>query len=119
VVIGFLPGHTRQGANQYLTVPLCTGLGEIRSHLTVSASDAIIMIAGSTGTLNEATIAYTQKPLIVISGTGGWSDRLPHTLYGGLHFDERFTATVHFVPSAGQAIELAISLVSSAQQTLP
>lgn len=110
IVIGFLPGRTRHGANRYLTIPLCTGLGEIRSHLTISASDAIIMIAGSTGTLNEATIAYGQKPLIVITGTGGWSDRLPHALHSGLHFDERSTAIVHYVSSATQAIELAISL---------
>ncbi len=113
VVIGFLPGRTRQGANRYLTIPLCTGLGEIRSHLTISASDAVIMIAGSTGTLNEATIAYGQKPLIVIAGTGGWSDRLPQALHGGSHFDERASAIVHFVSSAAEAVELACSLASA------
>jgi len=26
VVIGFLPGRTREGANRYVTIPLCTGL---------------------------------------------------------------------------------------------
>jgi len=110
VVIGFLPGRTREGANRYVTIPLCTGLGEIRSHLTISASDVIIMIAGSTGTLNEATIAYGHKPLVVVTGTGGWSDRLGQTLYGGMHFDERSTATVHFTATAAEAVELAFAL---------
>lgn len=78
--------------------------------MTISASDVIIMIAGSTGTLNEATIAYGQKPLVVVTGTGGWSDRLRQTLYGGMHFDERSTATVQFAASAAEAVELAFSL---------
>jgi uncharacterized protein (TIGR00725 family) len=111
VVIGLLPGRDRERANQYVTIPLSTGLGEIRSYLTVSVSDAIIMIAGSTGTLNEATIAYGQgKPLVVVTGTGGWSDRLPSTLYEGAHFDQRATATVKFASSSEEAAVLAFRL---------
>lgn len=110
VVVGLLPGFDRSDANAFLTLPLCTGMGAVRNHLTIAASDVVVMIAGSTGTLNEATIAYGQKPLIVVTGTGGWSDRLREMLYRGLHFDQRGSATVSFVPSAEEAVELAVSL---------
>jgi len=112
IVIGLLPGRDRERANRYVTIPLSTGIGELRSHLTVSASDVIIMIAGSTGTLNEATIAYGQgKPLVVVTGTGGWSDRLPGALYKGAHFDQRGTTTVKFASSSEEATDLAFQLV--------
>lgn len=108
-VVGLLPGRTRVGANRFITIPLCTGLGELRSHVTIGSSDAIIMIAGSTGTLNEATIAYAQrKPLIVVLGTGGWSDRLRETLYDGAHFDLRASVDVEFVSTAQDAVERAV-----------
>lgn len=114
VVVGILPSLDRSEANAYVTVPLCTGLREIRNHLTITSSDAIIMIAGSTGTLNEATITYGRRPLIVITGTGGWSDRLGTTLYGGAFFDQRNTAEVIFVGSAEEAVEAALSRAGSA-----
>ncbi len=88
--------------------------GAIRNHLTITSSDAIIMIAGSTGTLNEATITYAKKPLIIITGTGGWSDRLASTLYAGAHFDERASASVRFVSTAREATEVAMQSAAAA-----
>jgi uncharacterized protein (TIGR00725 family) len=104
-----MPGLLRSEANEFVTIPLCTGLEGVRNHLTVRAADAVIMIAGSTGTLNEATIAYGAKPLVVIEGTGGWSDRLREILYEAAHFDVRGTAVVRFVRTAEDAVDLAIS----------
>jgi uncharacterized protein (TIGR00725 family) len=110
LVVGLLPGFSKNEANPYVSIPIVTGLGEMRNHLTIRASDAIIMICGSTGTLNEATIAYGQKPLIVVEGTGGWSDRLRQFLYEGHHFDERGTAEVFFVSDPEEAVFKAIEL---------
>lgn len=114
IVVGFLPGLDRTDANPYVSIPLCTGLGPIRNHLTITASDAIIMIAGSTGTLNEATITYGKKPLIVVLETGGWADRLVSTLYDGVHFDERASASVRFVSTAQEAAEMAVQSAADA-----
>lgn len=113
LVVGLLPGFDRSDANRFLTLPLCTGMGAVRNHLTIAASDVVVMLAGSTGTLNEATIAYGKKPLIVVTGTGGWSDRLSEMLYEGLHFDRRATASVAFVSSPRDAVALAISFAPS------
>jgi hypothetical protein len=116
IVIGLMPGLDRTEANPYVTIPICTGLGGIRNHLTIRAADAVIMIAGSTGTLNEATIAYAKKPLIVIEGTGGWADRLRDVLYEGKHFDLRRTAVVQFVSSAAAAVDAAVAAAARADQ---
>ncbi len=114
IVVGLLPGVNRADANQHVTIPITTGLGALRSHVTVATSDAIIMIAGSTGTLNEATIAYAQnKPLIVVTGTGGWSDRLGDVLYDGAHFDVRATSAVEFVSTAEDAVERAMKFAET------
>lgn len=109
IVIGLLPSLDRTEANEFVTIPLSTGFAGVRNHLTVRAADAVIMIAGSTGTLNEATIAYARKPLVVVEGTGGWSDRLRSILYEGKSFDIRLTASIMFVNSAGAAVEAALN----------
>src|SRR3989338_4933008 len=46
-----------------------------RNLLLTRAADAVIIICGRIGTLNEFTIAYEdKKPLGVLTGTGGMSD---------------------------------------------
>jgi hypothetical protein len=55
--VGLLPGDTRAEANDFLTVALPTGLGEIRNALIVRASDALIAIGGGWGTLSEIALA--------------------------------------------------------------
>ncbi len=76
LVVGLLPSESKYEANQYVSVPIATGLGRMRNTMLVRACDAIIMIGGGTGTLNEAILAYGRKPLVVLEGTGGWADRL-------------------------------------------
>ena len=109
-MVGVLPGLSKAEANRYVTIPLATGLGAIRSHLIIRVSDAIIMISGSTGTLNEATIACGQKPLEVLKGTGSWSDRLRQVAYNGCHFDQRGTSEILFAATPEEAVGKAIDL---------
>jgi len=51
--IGILPGENRRAANEYVTTPIATGLGNARNVLVVLNGDAAIAIDGSTGTLSE------------------------------------------------------------------
>jgi len=51
--IGILPGEDRTAANEYVTTPIATGLGNARNVLVVLNGDAAIAIDGSTGTLSE------------------------------------------------------------------
>jgi uncharacterized protein (TIGR00725 family) len=56
VTVGILPGLDRESANPYITVAIPTGLGEARNALVVRASDGLIAIDGSYGTLSEIAL---------------------------------------------------------------
>ncbi len=116
LVVGLLPGLERQSANPYVDIPLATGLGTIRNHLTVRSSDAVIMIGGGNGTLNELTICYGTKPVVVFEGSGGWSDRIRGSLYEGKYLDERRAGEIHFAQSAAEAVDLAFELAARERQ---
>jgi len=72
----------------------------------------VIMISGGIGTLNELTIAYQDKPTIILEGTGGWSDRIREIAYGGKHLDESGSATLHFASTPEEAVDRAIALAA-------
>ena len=110
VVIGILPGFEKRDANEFVDIAITTGMGWMRNTLTVRAADAVIMISGGIGTLNELTVAYEDKPTVVLEGTGGWADRIRKIAYQGKHLDESGSATLHFAATPEEAVELAFSL---------
>ena len=68
--VGLLPGRDRAAANEWVTVALPTGLGELRNGLIVRAAEAVIAIGGGYGTLSEIGLALrAQAPVI---GLGTW-----------------------------------------------
>jgi uncharacterized protein (TIGR00725 family) len=69
-VIGILPGLDRSVGNEYLTLSIPTGMGELRNGLIVRASDAVIAVAGEFGTLSE--IAFALKTDVPVVGLGTW-----------------------------------------------
>jgi uncharacterized protein (TIGR00725 family) len=110
VVIGILPGFDKGDANEFVDIAITTGMGWMRNTLTVRAADAVIMISGGIGTLNELTVAYELKPTVILEGTGGWSDRIREVAYQGKHLDQSGSATLHFATTPSEAVELAFSL---------
>ena len=114
LVVGILPGFDKRDANAYVDIALTTGIGWMRNTLTVRAADAVIMISGGIGTLNELTVAYEDKPTVILEGTGGWSDRIREIAYDGKHLDEAHRATLHFATTPKDAVELALKLARSA-----
>jgi uncharacterized protein (TIGR00725 family) len=110
LTIGFLPSMDRATANPHLDIVFPTGLGRARNLLTARGCDALIMIGGGCGTLNELTIAYAEgRPVVVIRGSGGWSDRIEQVLYEGRYLDERKTVAVTFANSPGEAVAMAFA----------
>jgi uncharacterized protein (TIGR00725 family) len=69
--LGILPGRDRSEANRYVTVAVATGLGELRNGLLVRASDALVAVGGSWGTLSELALAL--RAGIPVVSLGGWS----------------------------------------------
>src|SRR2546422_5554825 len=57
VTVGLLPGADPAAANQYIDVPIATGMGEMRNALIVRAAHAVIAIGGGWGTLSEIALA--------------------------------------------------------------
>jgi hypothetical protein len=113
VVIGILPGFDKRDANQFVDIAITTGMGRMRNTLAVRAADAVIMISGGIGTLNELTAAYELlKPTVILEGTGGWSDRIREIAYQGKHLDEAGIAELHFAKTPEEAVDLALSLAA-------
>jgi uncharacterized protein (TIGR00725 family) len=57
LVVGLLPGTDRTEANEFVTVAIGTGLGELRNGLIVRAADAAVAVGGAYGTLSEVALA--------------------------------------------------------------
>jgi uncharacterized protein (TIGR00725 family) len=112
VVIGILPGFDKRDANEFVDIAITTGMGWMRNTLTVRAADAVIMISGGIGTLNELTIAYELKPTVILEGTGGWSSRIRDVAYDGKHLEEAKIAELHFAQTPEQAVEMAFALAA-------
>ena len=56
-VVGMLPGNGRGDANEWVTVAIATGLGELRNGLIVRSADVMIAVGGAYGTLSEIALA--------------------------------------------------------------
>jgi hypothetical protein len=55
-VIGMLPGDDRSDANDWVTIAIPTGLGELRNGLIVRTADAMVAVGGAYGTLSEVAL---------------------------------------------------------------
>jgi uncharacterized protein (TIGR00725 family) len=68
LTVGILPGTDRRSANDWVTVAIPTGLGELRNGLVVRAAQAVVAIGGSYGTLSEVALALkTGVPVVGLS----------------------------------------------------
>jgi uncharacterized protein (TIGR00725 family) len=56
-VIGILPGRDASWANEFVNIPIATGLGEARNCVLATCSDAVLAIGGGPGTLSEVAFA--------------------------------------------------------------
>ena len=118
LTVGFLPSMNPKDANPYVDVLFPTGLGRARNLLTARCCDALIMIGGSCGTLNELTIAYAEaRPVVILEGTGGMADRMRSFLLKGKYLDERETIEIRFAKTAAEAVDQAFALALDQRKT--
>lgn len=94
LTIGILPGLDFSQANEFVDVPILTGLGHMRNFLVVKNADVAVAIEGGAGTLSEIGLAL--KSGIPVVAVGRWS---------GIE-------GVHAASDADQAFALASSLVT-------
>ncbi|WP_082767299.1 TIGR00725 family protein [Bosea sp. PAMC 26642] len=117
LTVGFLPAMDPKTANAYVDLVFPTGLGRARNLLTARSCDALIMIGGSCGTLNELTIAYAEaRPVVILKGSGGWADRIIPCLQDGKYLDERQTVEISIAETPSAAVEMAFALATDASR---
>lgn len=74
--IGILPSFDRNKCNEFVDIPITTGMDINRNPMT-GAADAVIVIGGGAGTLSEMAFAWTRLRLIVSYRTvPGWGQKL-------------------------------------------
>ncbi len=85
IVVGILPGDTKDGANNYVDIAIATGIGFARNQIISYSGDVIIAVGGEAGTLTEMAFAWAKgKPIIAISTSGGAASN-----YAGKKMDSR------------------------------
>jgi len=89
LVIGISPAFSKREHLEIYGSPiehydmiLYSGMGLMeRDIVNIRSADAIVVVGGGIGTLNEFTVAYEEKkPIGVLTGTGGISDHIPQIL---------------------------------------
>ena len=94
IVIGFSPAASKAAHLKVYRLPIdyhdiivYTGFGYSGRNLFLTrASDAVIVICGRMGTLNEFTIAFEDnKPIGVLEGTGGTADKIKKLVEKAYH----------------------------------
>jgi len=67
VTVGILPQEHKRDANEYIDIPIITGLGIGRNVIIARTADVLISIGGEYGTLSEIAFALQMgKPVIGI-----------------------------------------------------
>lgn len=114
IVVGILPGDNRDSANNYIDIPINTGLGcDYRSLVLIHSSDAIIMIGGANGTLGELSAAYlNRKPTVIIEPSGGWAARIRSICHNGAYLDARKSVKLDFAATAEEALDILLTRVN-------
>jgi len=71
LTVGILPGLDFSQANEFVDVPILTGLGHMRNYLVVKNGDVAVAVEGGAGTLSEIGLAL--KSGIPVVAIGRWS----------------------------------------------
>ena len=71
LTIGILPGDNRLSANEFVKIPIVTGIGYARNVAVVKSAQAVIAIGGSYGTLSE--IGHALQSGLPVIGLETWA----------------------------------------------
>ncbi len=106
-VIGVLPSYRADDANDYVDIPICTGLQHGRNLIVAATGDVAFAIGGRSGTLSEVALAWALgKPVVCVGGAEGWAAEL-----AGRRIDDRREDQVHGPFEPQEAVAFAKSLL--------
>jgi uncharacterized protein (TIGR00725 family) len=110
LTIGIVKGKDRFTSNPFVDVEVISGMTAdgFDEFLLVNMSDALIVVGGGAGTLEEITLAYRNcKPIVAIKGTGGWADKT-----AGTFLDERKKIKVQEARNPEEAVKMTLRSIS-------
>jgi uncharacterized protein (TIGR00725 family) len=122
--IGFSPAASRLAHVKKYQLPLdafdtiiYTGFEYTgRNLLLVRSADAVVMVGGRIGTLNEMTIAIEEhKPLGVLLGSGGMTEEVEHVLKAA----KRARTGIIFGHDPAELVDDLIALIEGKNRKLP
>jgi uncharacterized protein (TIGR00725 family) len=108
--VGVVRGPQRFTSNPYIDIEVISGmLAEGMDELTLALMcDALILVGGGAGSLQEVTLAYrNNKPIIALADSGGWAERL-----AGQYLDGRQRVRIASATSPEQAVSLALAALT-------
>ncbi|MDY6911502.1 MAG: TIGR00725 family protein [Chloroflexota bacterium] len=97
--IGVLPSNNPADANPYVTIPIVTGMGEMRNVIIVKSAQALIAINGEFGTLSE--IGHALKRGVPVIGLNTWE----------LFRAGKLNDSIIIAENAKDAVEKALSII--------
>ncbi len=105
-VIGIVAGT--ENGNKHLSFEVKTGMdSSMRSVLMMYNVDGVISVGGKAGTGLELFSAYLLRvPIVLLRGTGGWTDRIAGILVEGKYLDERKLIEIKSAWNVDDAIEM-------------
>ncbi len=109
ITVAETSGNERYTSNKYIDVEVVTGDTAFRGpSQLIGMSDGVIALGGGAGTLQELAVAYRmQKPIVLLRGYRGWTDRLSVRKY----LDERKLIAFSCEDSVAAAVENILKLV--------
>jgi uncharacterized protein (TIGR00725 family) len=70
--IGVLPGERAEDANEFVEIPIVTGMGQARNIVNVLSGEALVALTGEGGTLSEIAVALKSDiPIIAVNAWHG------------------------------------------------
>jgi len=107
--VGIIKGVTRFTSNAYTDIEVISGMeGDgLDELLLINMCDAVIVIGGGAGTLEEIAIAYrNKKPMVALTTQSGWGKNLANTF-----LDNRNIIKIVAADSAEDAVKKTFQLL--------
>jgi len=102
LTIGIIPSDQKSDANQYVQIPIVTGMGVGRNVMLVKTADVLIAVGGEFGTLSEIAHALNLGKTVI--GLRTWKLEKAHT---------RPIPNLVEVDDPKKAVDLALKAISA------
>lgn len=102
LTIGIIPSDQKSDANQFVQIPIVTGMGVGRNVMLVKTADVLIAVGGEFGTLSEIAHALNLGKTVI--GLRTWKLEKAHS---------RPISNLIEVDTPSKAVELALKAISA------